>query len=189
MIYDELPGLPATGPMPEQFSPGGRGQFREGLVVRFSPDHGEPWVGNFQRGISSFSRVLEHPDGARVVVVAGGQVYIADPKSRTAEVIGHGISQAYETNEPRMLILDRAGVAFEAIDSAGPRWHTRRLSWSGFRAVVITANAIVGEAEDPTGGGRKAFIVDLSSGASFGGSYHMDDAAKYERLRDTERAG
>lgn len=34
-----LPGLPPYGPLPEQF-PDGQHAYREGLVVKFSPDPG-----------------------------------------------------------------------------------------------------------------------------------------------------
>ena len=42
------PGLPATGPPPEQFSATGQGMFREGHVVRFSSRTGT-WIGKASR--------------------------------------------------------------------------------------------------------------------------------------------
>jgi hypothetical protein len=48
--FDILPGLPAYGPMALSFPENGRGLFRQGLVVQFSPFSREAWIGNFQRG-------------------------------------------------------------------------------------------------------------------------------------------
>ena len=73
--FEVLPGLPAVGPYPEQFAPDGRPTHSEGLVVRVLPRKGEPWVGNFQRGLSKLDAVLAHPNGNNVIVIAGGQAY------------------------------------------------------------------------------------------------------------------
>ena len=47
--------------------------------MRVIPEHGEPWVGNFQPGGGS---VFKHPNGNVLVVVAGWQVYVVDANSR-----------------------------------------------------------------------------------------------------------
>ncbi|MGO9227828.1 MAG: hypothetical protein ACLQKA_01260 [Bryobacteraceae bacterium] len=57
-----LPGLPATGPWPEQSSASNRGTRRGGFVVEFSPAEKPTWAGNFQPGAARYSAVLPHFD-------------------------------------------------------------------------------------------------------------------------------
>src|SRR5437870_3458051 len=78
-----LPGLPATGAGPEQFSETGRGKHSEGFVVEFFPEMKPSWVGNFQPGLTSYNAVLQLPSGRLVIVVAGGQAYVIDPDERS----------------------------------------------------------------------------------------------------------
>src|SRR5437879_2745089 len=69
-IFRVLPGLPTSGPWPEQFSSTGQGMHREGFVVEFSPEGKPPWVGNFQPGMTGYSAVLQHLDGTSLIVIA-----------------------------------------------------------------------------------------------------------------------
>lgn len=80
--WEILNGLPAYGPMAEPFTATGKGTHSEGLVVKFK-NSTESWVGNFQRGFSSLDKVLQHPNGHLVVVVAGGTAYVVDPRTRS----------------------------------------------------------------------------------------------------------
>jgi hypothetical protein len=181
--FERLPGLPGTGPLPEQFSATGRGTHSEGLVVRFESQEGTPWVGNFQRALSSYDAVLRHPDGEHIIVIAGGQGYLIDADTRRAiGLFGAAIVQAHNVESLGLLVLDHQGVAFEAIGRQGRSWHTRRLSWDGFRKVEIGGTRMVGEAWNPMDKLWHAFVVNLKSGASSGGSYHWHDADECERL-------
>src|SRR5690606_11352541 len=104
--FRELPGLPAYGPMPLQFSSTGQGAHREGFVVEFLPDTDECWVGNFQPGLSSYSGVIAHPDGRRVVVVAGGEAYIVAPHAKKVEeMFGGAIEFAAFVSEIQALVF------------------------------------------------------------------------------------
>ena len=177
MTFEPLPGLPGTGPVPEQFSASGKGTFREGFVVRFDPDVGEPWIGNFQPGDRRrTNRALCHPDGRHVVVVAGGQAYVVDPDSRDSEALpGSWIVEIYELDELHLLLFDHQGIRFEALGAAGIQWRTRRISWDGFRDVAISGHTLSGEAWNPMGDTWARFIVDLRTGATEGGSYPLAD--------------
>jgi hypothetical protein len=147
-----LPGLPGTGPRPEQFSATGGGTHREGLVVRFEPETGSPWVGNF--------------------VIAGGQGYIVHPENRqSTHLFGGAVMQTYRVVQPDLLVVGHQGIAFEAIGREGRVWHTPRLSWDGFRTVRIENGRIMGEAWNPIGGLWHEFEVDVATGRSSGGSY------------------
>jgi len=185
MTFETLPGLPATGPVPEQFSPTGQGYFREGMVVRFTPDSGHPWVGNFQPGMTGVNKVLPHPDGCRIVVVSGGQGYFVQPNSHRAEVFSHGaIAGIHEAPELHILVIDQSGIWFEALGAEGIRWSTRRISWDGFRNVVITGNTLMGEAWTPIESAWVRFQVDMRTGGTIGGSYDRPDAIAWEHLSD-----
>lgn len=170
-MFEKLPGLPATGPWPEQFSATGMGKHREGVVVRFSPAVGPAWVGNFQRGLTRFDVVVPHPDGRQVVVIAGGQGYVVDPESRgVTDQFGGAISQVHGVSEPPLMIFEHQGIAFEAIGPGGHAWVTPRLSWDGFRNVRIEGCKLLGEACNPVEGTYDPFEIDLVSGITRGGS-------------------
>src|SRR5437899_214164 len=95
-----LPGLPAYGPMAEPFSATGRGKHREGLVLRFTSEAGESWVGNFQRSGNGIDYVVDHPNGSSIVVIAGGQAYTVDPESRQClGCHGHSIEFVHPVHE------------------------------------------------------------------------------------------
>lgn len=169
--FERLPGLPGTGPVPEQFSETGLGRHQEGLVVRFTPANGEAWVGNFQSGLAGYEEILPHPDGRHIVVVAGGQGYIIDPETRRLTgCVGGAIDAAYQVAEPPLLIV-ADGNHFEALGAGGFHWRTRRLSWDGFRNVTIRGGQLLGEAWDPMNERRCPFEVDLATGAAAGGSF------------------
>src|SRR5262245_57480504 len=82
--YEVLHGLPPYGPPAEPFTATGQGAHREGFVVRFTDDDGDRWVGNLQPGLGGINAVVDHPDGRRAIVVAGGQGYIVDPNDRSS---------------------------------------------------------------------------------------------------------
>lgn len=75
-----LPGLPSTGPLPDQFSATGQGKHREGFVVEFLPAGEHAWTGNFQPGVTGYCTVI--PQGKNLIVVARGQAYLIDPQNR-----------------------------------------------------------------------------------------------------------
>jgi hypothetical protein len=83
--FRELPGLPAYGPMPLQFSSTGQGMHREGFVIEFLPETEERWVGNFQPGLTGYRAAVAHPNGKSVVVISGSEAYVVDPRARTVE--------------------------------------------------------------------------------------------------------
>ena len=170
--FEALAGLPGTGPYPEQFTTDGRGTSREGLVVRFGGSADAAWVGNFQRGITDFSTVVLHPDGAHVLVVAGGQAYVVDPHSRVLHaVLGGSYQGLWEWPAGSLHVLDHSGVAFDALGPKGIRWSTRRISWDGFRRIEVSGNRLRGEAWTPLGDYWVPFEIDLLSGKASGGSY------------------
>jgi hypothetical protein len=145
----------------------------EGLIVRFFPSTGS-WVGNFQRGLSSFDQVFAHPDGRHVVVVAGGTAYVIDQEShRLVEHFGAQIEQIVLVPVNGFVLLGN-GLWFEALTPTGRAWRSRRISWDGMRDISMAGMVVRGEAYAPEGphGTWYPFEVDVLTGAVSGGSYN-----------------
>lgn len=124
--FEILPGLPGTGPFPEQFTMSG-GTHREGFVVRFTADGGETWVGNFQRGFGGWylSAAFEHPAMARFVVISGGQAYVVDPSTRACvETFGGNVREAVRDDQRLILATDTEAIVIEP----SGRWVSERLA-------------------------------------------------------------
>lgn len=169
--FEALPGLPTYGPVAESFSATGQGTHREGYVVRFFPRNCEPWVGNFQPGLTSFCCVLPHPDGARMIVVSSGQGYVINPEDReSVEFIGAWYQTAHWRTDRSALLLGTP-IDFEAIGRNGRLWRTRRVSFDGMRDIAVTESDLRGEAWSPLDDRWYPFRVDLSTGSVEGGSY------------------
>jgi len=168
-----LNGLPATGPYPEQFSAEGRGMHREGFVVEFFPEKKPNWVGNFQPGMTEYSAVLPHFDGAALIVIAGGQAYVIDPEERRLlAFFGGAIDVALVVPPGNLLVIGCNGIWLEAWDNSGLRWRSRRISWDGMRDIRIENDKVKGKAWSPIDHVEYPFEVNLTTGAVEGGSYN-----------------
>ena len=142
---------------------------REGFVVEFRYDN-EVWVGNFQRGLSGFDATITHPDGRSVIVIAGGQGYVIDPRVQNAiSTFGGGISSVADAHPHRVVFSTL--TEFSAYGAKGEEWRTRRLSWDGFRAIRVEGDTLNGEGWTPAGERWVAFSVDLSTGQAIGAAY------------------
>jgi hypothetical protein len=164
-----LPGLPASGELPVQFSETGMGTHREGFVVEFTPPSGLAWIGNFQGGVSGVSDVLEHPDGSSLIIIARGQAYIVSPENRTLlGTFGGTIESAIPVTAQGFIIFGN-GLWFEAYGAAGCLWRSRRISWDGMRALSLKTDHLSGEAwsiEDVW----LPFVLDIYNGECDGGA-------------------
>ena len=175
--YEVLLDLPAYGPMPLPFSAGewagAWGGHREGLVVRFHPNTGEAWVGNFQPGSSGWEGVLEHPNGQHLIVVARGQGYVVDPEGhQLLSRLSGNIQHVVPLPELGALVFS-GGLGFEAIKKDGIWWQSPRISWDEIRNIKVEGTILRGEASTPTPDGNKwaPFTVDLMTGQCEGGIY------------------
>lgn len=169
--FEILAGLPPYGAPALAFPSSGAGRHREGLVVRFNPGNVESWVGNFQRGATTYNAVLAHPDGRQVVVIAGGEGYVIDPESRseTPCLMSPTINLAISMPEFNQVVLG-TDLEFGVIRADGTGWKSARLSWDGIRNVSISATTLTGEARSPDDSWYP-FTLDLLTGESVGGSY------------------
>lgn len=168
--YEVLPGFPMQGPMPVPFSASEWGAawsgHSEGLVVRFLPDTPDQWIGNFQPGSGGWEGVLEHPNGAHVIVVARGQGYVVDPETcKIAVTFPRPIQHVVPL--PKLdAILFSDGLGFEALKKDGIWWRSPRISWDEMRNLKIEGTTLHGEASAPTHDGHAwtPFTLDLMSG-------------------------
>jgi hypothetical protein len=174
MRFEILPGLPAYGPAAVSFDE--RGKYSEGLVVRFYPKQAEPWVANFSGRPTKYNAVLDHPDGADVIVVTGGGACIVDPETRK---IRHRISGQVEQaiRVPSLgLIVVQCLTDFIAITSDNDGWRSERISWDGFRNIEIDGAELLGEAYTPIGDTWVPFKLDLLTGRCPDAIYQRDMA-------------
>jgi hypothetical protein len=168
--FEALGSLPPYGPSPVPFSATGQGTHQEGFVVRVVPADAAPWVGNFQGGWGPLTTALRHPNGRSVVVVAAGQAYVVDARTKSSEdTFGADLVSVLEIQEPPTLVF--VGLTDLKVIQASGRWDTPRLSWDGFDKVRADGPLIVGEAWEPGDEVYFPFTVDLFSRAVSGGSY------------------
>lgn len=166
-----LDGLPGHGPYPEQFSATSWGTHSEGFVLRIRPPDAVPWVGNFQRGLSSYDAAHNHPNSRDLVVVAGGQAYVVEPRTRhLLETFGAQICWSQSVADHDLLLFHN-NLWFTAYGPGGLLWKSRRLSWDGVRIHSLEWPWLHGKAWTFDGDRWVPFALDLRGGAASGGSY------------------
>ena len=175
----QLKGLPPYGPMAISFPKewGKKGQ--EGMVVEFQTDK-ETWIGNFKSGLSGIDLVQLHPNKINAVVIYGGDLWVVDADKHTAENVLFCIGQALEVNNPEGWIFSLQDLAFARFGPNGIIWHTKRLSWDGFKDVHIENKNINGYAWDLSH--WCPFQIDLETGSSTGGGFGDKDLEGWEKL-------
>jgi len=177
-----LPGLPSYGPMAISFPASFAHTGREGYVVEFLPDTSEAWVGNFAPGLGGYSGVHLHPNGLGIVVFASGSGYvIAMRKRQLTEELPGAIADVWELTDPRGLVCDRQGLAFFFFGLEGLIWHTRRLSWDGFKDITLAGKRIRGLA-NALRDVWVPFEVDLVTGSTNGGAVMHEIDRDWEKL-------
>jgi hypothetical protein len=173
--FEVLAGMPVYGPYPEQFTSTSWGTHSEGFVVRIVPSGLEPWVGNFQRGLSSFDGVHPHPNERDLIVVAGGQAYVVESTSRhLVETFGADLSWSRAFPE-HQLVLFHNGIWFTAYGPSGKLWKSRRVSWDGIRVQSVEFPSLSGDAWSPLEDRWVVFTLDMERGGVSGGSYDGPD--------------
>jgi hypothetical protein len=161
--FEILAGLPASGLVAVAFPASDLG-FREGLVIRVRPTSNEAWTGNFQCGENDHTAVYIHPDGKRLIVIAGGSDYFVDP--RTKELMGQTTSNiSFSCEVPKLeTIVFGDHIRFWAEGKHGRRWTTPRLSWDGFAGICVTGNILIGKWYSAIDEKWHEFRMDLASG-------------------------
>ncbi len=166
-----LVGLPATGPWPEQFSATGRGSHSEGLVVEFNPGTDSSWIGNFQRGLTGYDAVVLYPDGQSVMVIAGGQGYLIDSKTRhLVGLLDSQLQNAMSLPVTKTLVINN-GLWLESHGENGVRWRSRRISWDGIWDLSEADGRLSGKCWDAVNDSEESFSIDVRTGDLLGGVY------------------
>lgn len=169
----ELPGLPGEPPYPVQFALPGIGTFREGYVIKFEPNAGDAWVGNFQRGGSQYSAFLELHT-CRVAVVAGGQGYVIDAMRKlTQHTFGGGVMRLLAINGTSEF-LAISSTDIERHSSTHRAWRSERIAWDGIDQVRLEAGELIGRARHYDDSWHD-FQLNLNTGQHTGGAY-QDEA-------------
>jgi len=178
--YRVLEGLPAYGPMatPVPLEWGRTG--REGFVVELGASTGEKWTANFQPGMAGLTEACAHPNGRDVLVFSGGDFWVVNSDSRSTSLLACAIDLYWPVSNG--LVLSRQGLAFLKFGKTGIAWHTKRLSWDGFDQVVLNDNQLTALAWSPLTDSWAPCSVDLTTGASLGGTSSDDDTEGWERL-------
>jgi len=158
-----LPGLPATGPWPEQFSANGRGTHREGFVVEFLPEMAPAWVGNFQRGLTIYCRRCRGPS-----LSARDKSAEADCGFRRPNRQSLRCSCVQLGDLQQRPLAGSLGLHCEAV--ADPE-----VLLSGVWDLYVNENTLTGHAWDAINERGERFSVDLNTGDVTGGAYEVPD--------------
>jgi hypothetical protein len=141
-----------------------------GMRVCFrGPDH---WTASLALGNGDYSGTARLWDSDEFVVVARGQAYIIDAKTRELKNCFGGFVAGLLAIPHLDLLVHHNGLWVEGLFSSGFAWQTRRLSWDGLRSLAIDGDDLVGEAYDPIDKSWHPFSVDLCTGEATGGSYN-----------------
>lgn len=148
--YQELNGLPASGPMYKSITHVDEPFYSEGYVVQFTRMDGSEWVANFQPGWTKFNETYFFPEQNRIVVIAGGAGYVMSPeKEDPIAKFGLTITEAIQSEDGSLIFADGiCATVFE--NSNGQLWQSERISWDGMRDLEIENEYLIGEAYDPT---------------------------------------
>jgi hypothetical protein len=173
--FQRLPGLPSSGPMAKTIPSGWGHGAREGVVVAFERPDGTGWVGNFEPGLGGIDDVRAHPDGSQVLVTAKGRLYRVNPTTQEAVRLAPAVFGAWELPAPHRVLFNNQDLDFVCVGRDGVAWATPRISWDGFRHLVLDHDAIEGEAWSPVEDRWLPFRVSLADGTVVGGSYSGPD--------------
>jgi hypothetical protein len=123
------------------------------------------WIGSFERGHKEVHTVAMLPDRKHLFVSAGGAGYILDAKSRTVvETTGTEVIGVMRDEPLTLFVVNHNGMRLEAFGTTGRLWKTDTISAGGFRRMVLTEDALVGEARHPTRPVWVGFFVNLVTG-------------------------
>ena len=110
--------------------------------MAFERPDGTSWVGNFEPGIGGIDDVRAHPGGSQVLVTARGQLYSVNPTTQEAVRLAPAVFGAWELAGPHRVLFNNQDLEFVCVGRAGVEGATPRISWDGFRRLVLYDDAI-----------------------------------------------
>ena len=171
--YEILEELPNSSTRLVYIPNEGPGLSRDGIIVRFSPLDGDPWIGVFAFGeMTGETGIFPGPGDIHLLtVLAKGEAYIVnmnDP-SWFHHVDLNPVIRAIPISKYSMMVFhDFTDIV--AYNEKGLIWETGRISWDGIEIHSITDEELLGESWDAPSGEKVTFRVRLSSGFHIGGS-------------------
>ncbi len=169
MIATMLTGLPAYGPAAISFP--APNAFREGVVVRFMPERGQPWIGNFARGIGGVTALRPELGARSIIVAASGAGYVVNAEARQLVCETRCAVKSIRYEDDLGLVVVSDGLSFEALSKTGVAWLSGRVSWDGMRNVRRQGARLEGEAYSPIEDEWSPFTLDLRNGNFTSGVY------------------
>ncbi|MCL1482098.1 MULTISPECIES: hypothetical protein [unclassified Marinobacter] len=170
-VLSELPGGDTEIVYIPNKYPGVR---RDGVMVKFLPKNGKPWVGIFAFGDmlpKGESQVLSGPGSKHFTIMAEGDAYIASPYNPESIVHVKSCPAIRAIPIPsRNLMLFHDYTELVAYNEKGIAWETERISWDGIEIDEVTDTKIIGKSWDAPTEKHVKFIVDLIDGSHKGGS-------------------
>lgn len=125
---------------------GGQPFFSEGFIVEFFKDDGTSWIGNFARQGVGSDAVYEYSKNNRVVVYAGGQLYVMDPNSsKPIEVLGYNKYNrlvAVDNSNSQVVMYNYNRIII--IEPTGELWISDKISLDGFKDLKVENNLLTG---------------------------------------------
>ncbi len=173
--YQFLPGDPKDGRIPLEFSEDNQPIPPPGQFVSFHPKGSKSWLGHFQMGSGTLDTVVDHPDGKNVVVVVHGMAYVLDPETRLLDlVLGDGFESIIPVPHLKALVISN-GMGFDAVHENNQLWWSSpRISWYGFRGLMVAGDFLVGEAHSSVSDRWYRFKLDLKTGECKDGIYERE---------------
>lgn len=156
----------------------GPGIGRDGMMIKFFPDHGESWVGIFAFGdMLPNGNCQAHlgPGPNHLTVLTKGDAYIVAPNNPDSfiQVKSCPVIDAIPVpNRNLMLFHDYTEIV--AYNENGLAWETTRISWDGIEIEEVSNNTILGKSWDAPNEKYVQFNVDLTDGSHQGGSSPLD---------------
>lgn len=156
----------------------GSGVRRDGVLVKFLPDSGEPWIGIFAFGDmlpGGECQVYPGPGRNHLTILAKGDAYIASPNNPASFIHVKSCPAIYAVPVPsRNLILFHDYTEIVAYNENGLAWETARISWDEIEIDEVSDTTIFGNSWDAPNEKHVQFSVDLTDGSHQGGSSPPD---------------
>lgn len=135
-------GLPEAKSKP--ISIGGQPFYSEGFVIEFIKKDGTTWIGNFRRGGTNLDTVYEYPEHNKVIIFAGGTIYVINPSLIEPEkTFGYNYEKILTTQNQQLVTFDDSDIS--VIKTTGEIWTCKDVSLKdGFRDVKVEGNIVTG---------------------------------------------
>ena len=147
--------------------------YSEGFIIRVRCSFTEAWIGNFRQGQNDHNAIYKHPDGKRLIVIAGGAYYLVDPLTKDSMGQKDNISFSCEVPELGIVVLGDH-VRFWAEGNLGRAWTTPRLSWDGFTGITVAEDILTGKWYSAIDEEWREFRLNLSSGDVLDATFETD---------------